>query len=337
MSVADLPGGVSIGVDVGGTKVLGVALGRDGTLLAERRVPTPRPPRTVAHEPEPGAASGHHVAAAVAEVVNVLRRRLDHEAAAAPVGVGVPGMVDRGGVLRTAPNLPGAVGADLSSLLVDLLPGGVAVVDNDANLAGLAEHALGAARGADDALVITLGTGIGGALIVGGRVQRGAHGFAGEVGHMLVEPGGILCSCGRRGCWEQYASGTGLARMARAAAVVGGSGTEAPAAGRRGVVRGEHVTASARAGHVGAREVVDRVAWWVALGLANLVAVFDPSLVVLGGGMADAGELVLEPVRRAFRSLVYGGDSRDEVPIVGAALGGHAGAIGAALAARGMR
>ena len=135
--------------------------------------------------------------------------------------------------------------------------------------------------------MVTLGTGIGGGLLQGGTLLTGAHGFAGELGHMVVDPSGPPCPCGRRGCWERFASGGGLGRLAREAAQAGQlPEVVALAGGDPEAVRGEHVTAAARAGDPGALAVIGQLGWWVALGLANLVAVVDPSMVVLGGGLA---------------------------------------------------
>ena len=329
---------ITLGVDIGGTKVLGVALDGADTVAAEARALTP-------HEllsPVGRRDLGADVADAVTEVVGDLRARVsgrarsrDASSSAVPVGVGAPGMVDRAGVLRFAPNLPGATGADVEGLLRARLPHTELVVHNDANLAALAEHRLGAARGFEDVLMVTLGTGIGGGLIAGGRVATGANGFAGEIGHMVVDPSGPPCPCGRRGCWERYASGGGLGRLAREAAYAGRLPEVVELAGGDPEdVRGEHVTRAARVGDPGAKGVLDELGWWVAMGLANLTAAVDPSRIVVGGGLAHAGDILLEPTRRAFADLVEGGGRRPTIDIVPAVLGERAGAIGAALAAR---
>ncbi len=152
--------------------------------------------------------------------------------------------------------------------------------------------------------MITLGTGIGAGIISGGEVLRGANGYAGEAGHMVVDPSGPLCSCGRRGCWERYASGSGLARLAREAATAGRLGAVmALARGDAESVRGEHVTEAAAAGDPGALEVMAELGWWIALGLANLTALLDPSVVVIGGGLVEAGELLLGPTRAAYSEI----------------------------------
>ena len=181
------------------------------------------------------------------------------------------------------------------------------VVENDANCAAVAEHPLRARPEVPTTRVlVTLGTGIGGGLVVGGRVARRSHGFAGEIGHMVVDPTGPPCPCGQRGCWERYASGGGLGRLAREAAdagrlpdVVGSAG------GDPETVRGEDVTGPPLGGDPGALAVLEELGWWVALGLANLAAVLDPDRIVLGGGLVGAGELLLDAdpagLRRAGR------------------------------------
>ena len=311
--------GVAVGLDVGGTKCLGLAVGPDGTVLAEHRVPTPV---------EGGDA--------LLDVLAVVATDVSAAAGGSPgsVGVGAPGLVDVDGVLRVAPNLRRAEGLALGDGLARRL--GVAVqVDNDVTCAAFGEWAAGAAAGADDVLLVALGTGIGGGLVVGGRLARGANGYAGEIGHMVVDPHGPPCPCGQRGCWERFASGGGLARLAREAAVAGRApGIVARAGGDCESVRGEHVTAAAQEGDEGARVILDEFAWWLALGMANLTNVLDPGLIVLGGGLVDDAPLYLDATRAAFSGLVLGAANRPEVPIVPAALGARAGAVGAALLGR---
>jgi glucokinase len=322
---------VTLGVDIGGTKVLGVALTADNSVVAEARVPTPIG--------QSGASDGVAVASAVAAVVTQLHGAVGHAAQsptqAAAVGVGVPGMLDRLGRLCFSPNLPQGHGVDWHQLLAPQLPGRPVLVENDANFAALAECRVGAAQGYRHVMVVTLGTGIGGGLVIDGRVQVGAHGFAGEIGHMVVDPAGPPCPCGRRGCWERYASGGGLGLLAREAALAGKlPDVVARAGGDPESVRGEDVTAAAQAGDTGARLVVEQVGWWVGFGLANLACVADPECFVLGGGLVRAGDQLVESARRAFDELVEGGRSRPPTVIVPAALGERAGAVGAALAAR---
>ena len=252
-----------------------------------------------------------------------------------PVGVGAPGMVDREGRLRFAPNLPQGQGVDWRVLIGERLTGRRVVIENDANFAILAELRLGAAKGFRHVVMVTLGTGIGGGVVVDGRVQVGAHGFAGEVGHMVVDPAGPPCPCGRRGCWERYASGGGLGLLAREAALAGKlPGVVARSGGDPESVRGEDVTAAALSGDADARRVVEEVGWWVGFGLANLACVLDPECFVLGGGLVGAGDLLLDAARRSYAELVEGGPTRPETVIVAAVLGERAGAVGAALGAR---
>jgi len=310
---------VAVGLDLGGTKCLGLAVGPDGAVLGERRVPTPA---------EGGAALLDAMAAVATEVAAAAG------AEPASVGVGAPGLVDVDGVLRAAPNLRMAEGMPIRAGLQARL--GVPVqVDNDVTCAAYGEWAAGAAAGAGDVLMVALGTGIGGGLIVGGRLARGAHGYAGEIGHMVVDPHGPPCPCGQRGCWERFASGSGLGRLGREAAMAGlAPGVAARAGGDAEAVRGEHVTDAAQAGDPGAQAILDAFAWWLALGLANLTNVFDPDRIVLGGGLVDDSALWIDATRTAFAGRSVGAAVRPEVPIVPAALGARAGAVGAALLGR---
>jgi glucokinase len=300
-------------LDVGGTKVLGVVVDprEPGTVLAEGRVRTPD--------------GGAGLVGTLLDLVATL------EPEPASIGVGVPGLVDRAGVLHMGPHLREMHEVPLARLLEER-SGVATTVDNDANCHALGELGSGAAVGATEALMVTFGTGIGAGIISSGRLLRGAHGFAGEPGHMVVDPNGPPCPCGKRGCWERFASGTGLSRLGRDAAGAGRlEGAMALAGGDPEAIRGEHVTAAARAGDGDAQAVLDELAYWIALGLANLVNILDPSLIVIGGGLVEAADLLLPEVRARFADLVMGGEQRPEVPIMPAALGEVAGAIGAAL------
>lgn len=315
---------LACGLDLGGTKLLALVVDPDAGGLAE--------PLAVTKVPRPGADL-------VAGLAATARLVIDRAETAAPgrrvtaVGIGMPGLVDRSGVLRYGANLPGVVDLPVAERLASVLGLPVAV-DNDATCAGWAEHERGAARGCNHSITITLGTGIGAGLTVKGEVLRGAHGYAGEPGHMVVDPAGPECRCGRFGCWEQFASGSALGRFGRQAVAAGqGAAILAEAGGAPDDVRGEHVVAAARAGDADARAVLGQFGWWVALGIANLVNVLDSEVVVIGGGLVAAGDLLLDPVRRAYRELLMGADHREAVPIVAATLGERAGAWGAALLA----
>ena len=191
-------------------------------------------------------------------------------------------------------------------------------MDNDANVTARAEMRFGSGRGYSEAVCLTLGTGIGGAVVVAGDVVRGGQGLAGEFGHMQVVPDGLACECGQRGCWEQYSSGRAIARVGRA----------------HGGLDGPGVTEAARAGERWALEAFEDVGAWLGVGLAGLVAALDPQVVIVGGGLSEAGDLLLEPARRAFSARLPGRGFRDEPPIVAAELGPDAGFIGAAILAR---
>lgn len=304
-----------VGIDVGGTKCLGVALGVDDVVVAESQRPTPR-----------GAD-------AVLDTVSALVDDLAGGAGTASisVGVGLPGLVTRAGVLRAAPNLFDAddvvVGPRLAARL------GVAVeVDNDATCAALAEWRMGAGVGCRDLVTVTLGTGIGGGIIANGALVRGTNGFCGEIGHMVVDPSGPACPCGRRGCWERYASGSGLARLAREAAADGRlAGVVRAVGGDIATVRGEDVQAAAADGDAEAAAVIDDFARWVALGLVNLTNILDPERFVLGGGLATSAEVFVDAIQRWFHELLYAPTLRPHPDLVFASLGHRAGAIGAAL------
>lgn len=297
------------GIDVGGTKALGVVVGDDGAVQREARRPTP-----------------HGAAAIVDTLVTVARELHDYDT----LGIGAAGLVTPDGCVRAAPNLGGVHELRLREELEQRLGHPVAV-DNDATCALLAEWRLGAARDVNDAVLVTLGTGIGGAFVSGGSLHHGAHGFAGEPGHMVVDPNGPPCVCGRRGCWERYASGSGLGLLAREAAVGGRlPHVVSLAGGDPEAVRGEHVIAAVTEGDVEAAAVLDAFAWWVALGLVNLTNLLDPEVIVIGGGLGEA-ERLMAPVQRHFLDLLYAPDARPHPVIRAAHFGERAGSTGAAL------
>lgn len=307
---------IRVGIDLGGTKILGIVLDEGGRQLIDaQRVDTPR--------------GGSEIVEAIGGVATGLAAEVGRPVAS--VGVGAAGLVDHDGVLRFGPNLPGVVDLDLVAAITPIV-GAPVRVDNDATCAALAEHRLGAARDAHTALMVALGTGIGGGVVMDGRIRRGAHHMAGEFGHLVVDPGGPLCGCGNRGCWEQYASGSGLGHLGRTAAAAG----DAPsllerAAGDLDAI-GSHVVAeAAAAGDPAGVRVLDEFARWVAIGLAGLVNAIDPDVVVIGGGLVREGDLVLDPVRAHLAPRIMGAAHRPPVPVVAATTGHAAAAIGAAL------
>jgi glucokinase len=253
---------------------------------------------------------------------------------AAAVGVGAAGLVDREGGVQYAPNIPAFRRTPLRTELEDAI-GLPVVVDNDANAAAWGEVVHGAARGALYALMITLGSGIGGGIVARGRIIRGAHGFAAEVGHFQIDPSGPMCACGERGHWEAFASGHALGRSGREWARDGRApGVLARAGGDPEAVTGVHVGDSAQAGEPDGRELLAEYAASVAVGLAGLANILDPERIVISGGLVELGDTLLTPVRDAFAHYIEGAEYRPMIPIVPAALGERAGVIGAAARAR---
>ncbi len=307
-----------VGIDVGGTKVLAGEVDVHGRVLATAARRTP----------------GRRVA--VRAVEDALTAAVEDVAGGRPiagVGLAAAGFVDAEGErVAFAPHLPWVgdpVRARLSSRW-----GVPVVLENDATCAAIAEAAYGAARGASSAVVVTMGTGIGGGLVLGGEVVRGAHGMAGEFGHQQVVPDGLPCECGRTGCWEQYASGNALVRVAREGLLVQPSLLTELCGGDPNRLTGPMVTAAAEEGDLVARRAFASVGDWLGVGLAGLVAAFDPAIVVIGGGVSEAGDRLLDPARdRLTRSLV-GVPHRPVPPVVVAALGSRAGLVGGGLLAR---
>src|SRR5271165_6631820 len=274
--------GLTIGVDVGGTKVAAGVVDQHGRIIAKLKRFTP-------------AASPGGTISVIASVVNELLTQYEIEA----VGIGAAGFVDQTrSTVLFAPNL--AWRDEPVKKLVEERIGRPVVVENDANAAAWAEAKLGAARGLEQVLLITVGTGIGAGIVLDGRLYRGRFGSAGEPGHYRVVPEGRLCGCGNRGCWEQYASGSALvaeardyARRSPGAAVrllqLGGGTPEG--------ITGPEVTTAAREGDAGALRCFEIVGRWLGEGLADLAAILDPGCFVLGGGVSDAGDLLLAEVR----------------------------------------
>lgn len=308
----------TIGIDIGGTKVAAGVVDADGNVLARARRRTP------SRDPE-------HLVDVVSEIVRQLLS--EHEVAA--VGVGAAGFVD---VARTtvlfAPNLAwrDTPLRDEIAARIDL----PVVVENDANAAAWGEYRFGAGEQHPHLVVLTIGTGIGAGLILDGNLYRGGFGIAGEPGHVRVVPGGRQCGCGNLGCWEQYCSGTALVRAAHEIA------TERPDDARRllemaeglDAIDGPAVTRAAQEGDPAAVDCFTEIGRWLGQGMADLAAVLDPGRFVIGGGVSDAGELLLGPARETYAAALTGRGHRPMADIVGARLGAEAGLIGAADLAR---
>jgi glucokinase len=280
---------LAAGIDVGGTKCLGVVVDDRGSVVREVRKPTP---------------TADQLVVTLASIVHELGEHTS-------VGLGVPGLISRDGVIRSSPNMITAIEFSVREQLANAL-GETVWCDNDATCAALAEWQRGAGVGSRDMWMVTLGTGIGGGLVSGGALQHGAHGHAGEVGHMVVQANCDDCPCGQRGCWERYASGAGLSRLA-------------------GGASGEEVIIRARSGDVDALRVIDTFCTWVALGLANIANMTDPDTIVIGGGVMENADMLLPRIQERFATMLYAPNHRVHPVLKSAQLGERAGAIGAAL------
>ena len=310
---------LSIGIDIGGTKVAAGVVDERGAVLERMQEPTP------SHSPQ-----------AVEEAILRLVTRLGARHRVESVGIGAAGWVDNAqAVVRFSPHL-----AWRSEPLKERLAERIdlpLIVDNDANAAAWAEYRFGAGRGSSVMVCITLGTGIGGGLVINRQLFRGTYGMAGEWGHMIAVPDGYWCECGNRGCWEQYASGNALVREARALAR-----TQSPTAhrlleiaeGDPDRITGPDVTAAAIDGDPNSIELIADVGTWLGRGIADLAAALDPEVVVIGGGVSAAGDLLLLPARRAFSRTLTGRGFREEARLELAHFRNDAGLIGAADLAR---
>ena len=305
----------SIGIDIGGTSIKAVRLGADGAVDQDDEVPYSGTPDELIRQ--------------VGDLASSLRRPETRA-----VGIGIAGLVRwPDGVFVWGPHVSGenlAIGDRLEDLL-----GLPAVVDNDANCAALAELTMGAARGTRNAVVMTLGTGIGAGIIADGAVYRGGS-FAGEAGHMTMIPDGDPCECGRRGCWETLVSGRRFGEEARRIVEADPRGilaTIADGAEPNGSILG----IAAAAGDLAAREAVIEAGRWLGRGVANLVAVLDPELIVVGGAAVAVGDLLLDTAREEAVRSVEGASHRQPVRIETAQCGPRAGAIGAGLLAAQLR
>lgn len=313
---------LTIGVDIGGTKIAAAAVDEQGQMLHTQRRDAP-------------ATSAAAMLDTIVEVIQGLLSQLDQPVEA--VGLAAPGPVDehRCTVIH-APNVAGWTREPLGQRVAQRINLPV-VVENDANAATWAEAVYGAGREQPFLACITVGTGIGGGLVLDGSLIRGRWGFAAEFGHLQVVVDGQPCGCGQRGCWEQYASGSALVRTARARAVQDreqattllqlGDGTPEGITGR-------HITTAAQQGDPVARASFDEIGTWLGRGMASLAAIFDPGCFVIGGGVCEAGDLLLEPARAAYATHLTAGSVRPLAPITLATLGNNAGIVGAAALAR---
>ncbi|WP_022890105.1 ROK family glucokinase [Agromyces italicus] len=307
----------AIGIDIGGTKIAGAVVDELGGIVRSDRVPTP-------------AGDAASLESAVVEMIEGLRA--DEEIGA--VGVAAAGFIDAAqSTVYYAPNIDWRNEPFREKL--EARVGGTVVVDNDANAAGWAEFRFGAGRLVSDMVMLTIGTGVGGAIVAGDRLFRGGFGAGAELGHLRVVPGGLACGCGQRGCLEQYGSGRALLRMAGEIADAGGIGQAlARARAEQGELDGALVGGLIAAGDPGAVAALRQLGHWLGEAAASLSAVLDPQRFVFGGGVAIAGELLLEPIREAYLEHLPARGYHPEPDFVVAELQNDAGVVGAADLAR---
>lgn len=312
--------GLSLGVDIGGTKVGAGLVDEEGTIVASARKKTP-------------TAEPH----AIAKLIGELARDLGEQGEIGSIGIGAAGLIDfDAGTVRFAPNLswrhePLAEQVQTETGIENV------VLENDANAAAWGEFRFGAAKDASSAVVITFGTGIGGGIILDGRLLHGMNGFAAEIGHINLVSDGVECGCGQLGCWEQYSSGRALGRIARelcAARPKEATTLMDLANGKIAKIKGPLVTKAAMMGDVLALDAFATVGHWAGLGMADLAAILDPDMFVLAGGVSETGDILKTPVTEAFNKRLTARDFRTLPRIECAELGNKAGLIGAADLAR---
>lgn len=312
---------VTIGVDVGGTKIAAGVVTSSGEILASGRRTTP------SHDSEA-------VLNLIADLVTELNDRTDEEVIG--VGLGLAGFVDAAqSQVLVAPNL-GWSREPIKARLEEVIDSPV-TVENDANAAAWGEFRFGAGMGRSEMIMVTVGTGIGGGIVMDNRLQRGAHGVGAEFGHLQMVPEGRKCGCGKKGCWEQYGSGSSLVRYARELAAedrFGASLMLSLGDGTPEGIVGPHVTEAARKGDSVAKAAFAELGLWLGRGLADVATLLDPAVFVLGGGVVESGSLVLTPTLSSFEANLVAREYRPVTPIELATLGNAAGIVGAADLAR---
>ncbi|WP_334121342.1 ROK family protein [Glutamicibacter sp.] len=313
------PTNLSIGVDIGGTKILAALVDEDGKVYGQIHRETP-----------------NHDVARTERTLAEMIRELSEDNDQMPVGIGAAGWMDRQGKnVLFSPHLSWR-NEPVRDRLMKLVGHEVTLV-NDADAAGWAEHRFGAGRGESDMVCLTLGTGIGGAVILGGQIHRGKSGIAGEFGHQVIVPGGHRCACGNRGCWEQYASGNALGRegaeLVRSKSPVAFRLREA-VGDNPDAVTGADVTRLAANGDPACKDLIEDMGGWLGLGIANLASVLDPGTIVIGGGLGSASKQLVETAEETYRRSLSGRGYRPFAKICQAELGPAAGLIGAADLAR---
>ena len=308
-----------LGIDLGGTKILTAVANSQGKMLSRDHSITP-------------AKKGHE--AVIQSILESVYRALEQAdvavSALTAIGVGAPGISNpETGILFTSPNLPGWRDVPLRDIVQEKL-GKKAFLINDANAAALGELYFGAARGARNFIYITISTGIGGGIVINGNIYNGAIGTAGEVGHMTIDDDGPICNCGNRGCWETLASGTALAREARHRIKEGvRTSILEYAGGDVEKVTAQVIHSAAEKGDSLGKELIARTGYYVGVGLANLINIFNPELIVIGGGLSNIGDMLLEPAFEVAGERAYK-EAFQTVRFASAELGRNSGVLGAA-------
>ncbi len=313
----------TVGVDVGGTKIAAGVIDEHGHVVVSDRAESP-------------ARDPHQIVRAIADLVRRLNASIEGDREVEAVGLSAAGFVDKSrSTVIFAPNL--AWRDEPLKERVESELGLPVVVENDANAAAWGEFTFGAGEDVDDLLLLTIGTGVGGGVVLDGNLLRGGFGVAAEVGHIGMVPGGVPCGCGNLGCLESYASGSALVRMTRERAVaspIAASDLLERAGGEAASITGPLITEAAKAGDGFAIDRLADLGDWIGQGVATLTAVLDPSVVVIGGGVSEAGDLLLDPIRTSFAKHVTARGHRPMLEIRLAQLGNAGGMIGVADLAR---
>jgi glucokinase len=299
----------SIGVDIGGTSIKTGVVEETGTIILQSETPT-----------------GEDRAESITNVIisQIEKIRSESGQTGTPVGVGVPGIVTPGGDILSFANIHSLENHPLGKILSDRF-GTDIFIDNDANCAAAGELLFGAAKGARHCILVTLGTGIGAGIIIDGKIYQGVRGGAGEAGHMIISPGGRICGCGNRGCWEAYGSASAMVRYA--AELLKNEGRSSMLGVPAESLNAKIIEQAAKEGDSIAEKAFNETAEYIGIGVANLLNIFDPDIILIGGGLSQSGEFLLGKVRTAAYSLAN--STARKAPIEKAALGNSAGIIGA--------
>jgi len=317
--LVDNTGDLILGIDLGGSKILAAVVKSRGEMLSSDESTTP-------------ATEGREVViqSIIDSAHSALKQANCTISEISAIGIGAPGISNpEAGILFTSPNLPGWRNVLLRDIIQDKL-GKKAFLINDANAAALGEFYFGAARGVRNFIYVTLSTGIGGGIIIDGKIYSGAIGAAGEVGHMTIDDKGPICNCGNRGCWEMFASGTALAREARQRIKEGvKTYILGYAEGDVEKVTPQVIHSAAQQGDSLARKLISRTGYYVGVGLANLINIFNPELIVIGGGLSNIGDMLLKPAFKTAGERSYK-EAFQAVRFASAQLGRNSGVLGVA-------